>query len=115
MNDQKPPAFVPMSAADEKGDTKVVGLEFATNVQHPKPNVLLPGQGDRSTQLPGKTLVSVVPLGQSGVILVQTIHADGTTLGTFYTKPTLDALRHCLDTAEQQLCRMELAEAEKPS
>lgn len=111
MNDQPRQHFVPLTA--EGG--RVTAIGFPVNVQHPKPNVLLPGQGDRSTDKPGRTDVSIVPVGASGVILVQTTHADGTTLGTFYTKPELDALRQCLDQAELQLMQMELAESEKPS
>lgn len=115
MNAQKPPAFVPMTAANEQGTARVTGLEFATNIQHPKPNVLLPGVGDRSTQELGKTIVSVVVKKEGpGLILVQTTHSDGTTLGSFYDKPTLDALRQCLDQAERQLVQMEIAAQSKP-
>lgn len=117
MTDQKPPQFMPMTASDGEKTAQTTGLEFPCNIQKPRPKVLIPGQGDGSTDQLGKLLVTcVVNPASGGTILVQATHADGTTLGLFFDPDTLGALRHCLQLAETQLVSLEmLAKSPKPN
>lgn len=116
MND-KLPGFMPMTPTDGEKTSATTGLEFACNVQHPRPAVIVPGVGDRSTSEPGKVLVTcVVDARAGGNILVQVRHSDGTTLGVFLDPQTYAALDHCLRLANSQLVSLEtIAKAPKPS